>query len=275
MVSSNPSTKIDIRRVLLGEKQVECSEHGMYVSSGEMLYLTDTKSKELWTSCPDCEKARKDNERRAEQQRLADAETARWADLLGRTGLPKRLLKKSFENYRCLTPGHEHVRNVARAYAKNFSVHAEQGTGLLFMGTPGTGKGHLAAAILQEIMPKHVGIYVTFLELLRTIRNAWRKDSDLSDAQVINRFVNADLLVIDEQGVQYKPEGSERVTLFDVIDGRYREMKPTVIVTNQTVEELTACVGERIYDRIMETCRPVMFEWDSYRPIAARELANG
>lgn len=274
MDSSNP---LEIKTGMedLGQAQSNCPEHGQYISYGRRLNFTATKYYDLWSECPDCLEAEKAAQAKAVRDRKVAAEKAKWEELLGRTCLPKRFIGRSFNNYHCKTDKQRQALQTATNYAHQFEHHHQKGTGLLMMGMPGTGKSHLAAAILQEIMPEHVGIYVTFLELVRAVRSPWRKDSGLSEAEIINRFIQAPLLVIDEQGVQYKPEGSERVTLFDVIDGRYREMRPTIIITNQNEDDLIECVGERIYDRIAETCRVVLFQWPSYRPIAARELIHG
>ena len=90
---------------------------------------------------------------------------------------------------------------------------------------------------------------------------------------VLAEFANVPLLVIDEIGMQYGTE-SEQNHLFDVLDRRYRDMMPTILLTNQNKDGFRQYVGDRIYDRMTECARWVPFAWDSYRPTARREICE-
>ena len=85
-------------------------------------------------------------------------------------------------------------------------------------------------------------------------------------------FGSVPLLVIDEIGVQYGTD-SEQTILFDVLDKRYRDMRPTILLTNQNTIGLKAFIGERAFDRLTETARWVAFDWPSHRRTAGREAA--
>jgi DNA replication protein DnaC len=77
-------------------------------------------------------------------------------------------------------------------------------------------------------------------------------------------------LVIDEIGVQYGTEG-EQTILFDVLDIRYRDQMPTILLTNQDMAGARQFLGDRTWDRIRETGRWVSFDWESFRPQARKE----
>ena len=65
---------------------------------------------------------------------------------------------------------------------------------------------------------------------------------------------------------------AERVHLFDVLDGRYRDRKPTVLISNLDGKGFHECLGSRLFDRLTETGSAVItFEWESHRgkPMAA------
>jgi DNA replication protein DnaC len=72
------------------------------------------------------------------------------------------------------------------------------------------------------------------------------------------------LLVLDDLG-------SERVTdwvreqIFLIINSRYEEMLPTVVTTNDTLEELEKHVGQRIISRLMETCQGLILDGEDFR----------
>ncbi|NHX33749.1 ATP-binding protein, partial [Escherichia coli] len=82
---------------------------------------------------------------------------------------------------------------------------------------------------------------------------------------VIRIYTNPDLLIIDEVGVQFGSE-AEKLILFEIINTRYERMKPTILISNQTREELGAFIGERVIDRMSDGggCT-LAFTWDSYR----------
>ena len=63
----------------------------------------------------------------------------------------------------------------------------------------------------------------------------------------------------------------EQTILFDVLDARYRDMRPTIMLTNQGAEGLRGYLGDRTFDRVRETSKFVAFDWESYRPMARDE----
>ena len=97
------------------------------------------------------------------------------------------------------------------------------------------------------------------------IRATWRNDARESEAEVLHRYTACDLLVIDEVGVQYGKE-SEQVELFKVFNKRYNDVRPTIVLSNVTTEELKGYLGERIFDRLRENeAKVIQFDWESER----------
>jgi DNA replication protein DnaC len=61
--------------------------------------------------------------------------------------------------------------------------------------------------------------------------------------------------------------------MFDVLDGRYREMRPTLIISNLNEKGLQDCLGSRVFDRLMEIGSVVVtFNWGSYRRVPKSPL---
>jgi DNA replication protein DnaC len=82
---------------------------------------------------------------------------------------------------------------------------------------------------------------------------------------VVEKYRNVDLLILDEVGVSFRTE-AEQTQLFDILDGRYRALKPTIVVSNLNGVGLQGCLGPRLYDRLMETGSEVLiFTWASHR----------
>lgn len=240
-----------------------CSEHGPFVSRQIL--------GRIWSRCPGCEEARSVAEQAAEANAARLQAEARQRKLLGRAAIPERFIGRTFETFKADTDDKRRAQSVLRDYSDNFDENARKGRGLILSGKPGTGKSHLAGAVLQAHIDKDV-LYATCLDLIRMVRETWRKDSERSERQVLAFLAGLDLLVIDEMGVQYGTDG-EQTILFDVLDARYRALKPTILLTNQDAEGLKGYLGERTFDRLRETCKLVAFEWESYRPTARKEAA--
>jgi hypothetical protein len=83
--------------------------------------------------------------------------------------------------------------------------------------------------------------------------------------EAVKWFVEPDLLVLDEIGVQYGTETEQKI-LFRIIDLRYEEMKPTILISNLAIPAFTEFVGERVVDRMRENGGMLFaFDWESYR----------
>lgn len=73
--------------------------------------------------------------------------------------------------------------------------------------------------------------------------------------------------ILDDLGAERSSEFM-RETVFNVIDSRYRAVRPFIITTNLTAEELKKpheLEYQRIYDRILERCFPVEISGKSRR----------
>lgn len=252
----------------LGQKSANCDTHGEYTSAGTRYF----GNREFWTPCPDCSDARLAAERQADADKKAEAARLHLESLLETAAVPKRFMGRNFDNFAATSDEQKLALSIACEYAEAFAENYKRGTGLIFSGLPGTGKSHLAAAILQAIMPARCGLYTTCMGIIRNVRGTWRKDSERSESQVLRAYGTADLLVIDEIGVQYGTDG-EQTILFDVLDRRYREMMPTILLTNQAKAGFKQFIGDRSFDRLVENSRWVAFDWLSHRATARREAA--
>lgn len=247
-------------------RQSSCEKHGAFMATNYF--------RNIWSKCPVCTDEKQQADKLfAEQVRIAQ-ERDRLQQRLGRSAIPKRFIGRGFENFTVRNDGQGKALQIVREYAEQFDAHLKTGHGLVLSGKPGTGKSHLAAAVMQGILANHSVLYVTCMDVIRMVRETWRRDSDESERDVLQRLGRMALLVIDEVGVQYGTEG-EQTILFDVLDLRYRDMLPTILMTNQDLAGAKTFLGERTWDRVRETCRWVPFDWESYRPQARNEALEG
>jgi DNA replication protein DnaC len=255
-------------RMDLGERAEVCEQHGPFTSKGERFFSRT----EVWSKCPACvELERKANAEHA-QQDAARRERERLESFIDRAAIPRRFIGRGFDNFTVQSPDQQRALDAARGYADTFEQRFRAGHGLVFSGMPGTGKSHLAVAILQAVLPRHTGLYVTCMGVIRMVRNTWRRESQQSEQQVLDMLSGVDLLVIDEIGVQYGTDG-EQTVLFEVLDLRYQDQRPTILLTNQDKDGFKSYVGDRSFDRLTETSRWVAFDWPSHRAAARKAQA--
>lgn len=204
----------------------------------------------------------------AQQRREEEAERhcARIEAFHKISGVPQRFAAASFTNFERRTKAIGIAADAVNDFVTNFADHAKAGRCLILAGPAGTGKTHLACAAIRALCDQGKRAqYVKMGDAIRRLRETWRKDSEETEMQVLREMRHAALLVLDEVGVQYGSEG-EKVHAFDIIDGRYSDMKPTIIITNCKPDELVAYLGERVVDRLLENDgRMLVFDGKSNR----------
>lgn len=226
--------------------------------------------------CPACHKERIEREA-AEQQREAELERQRIRrqNALKSAGIPKRFQSRTFENYQADSVGQQRAKRTAKQYADEFANALETGQSLIFTGKTGTGKTHLANAIANQVMQAgHSAAFMSVRELVGRVKETWNKRSEKTESEVIRELVKLDLLILDEVGVQFDSD-AERLIMFDVINGRYEDVKPTVVLSNYPVDStdgpsIRKVLGDRVIDRLREGGgKMIAFDWESFRKIGA------
>jgi DNA replication protein DnaC len=263
--SFSEAMTMEISREDLGTRTETCPTHGAYQSNGTR--VTIVRPREFWTGCPQCAAALVAAEQAEVERRKVADQRARLEQMMARSCLPPRFIGRTFDNYEATTPGQQRALRILRAYAERFDNL--KGKCLILSGKPGTGKTHLAAAVIQAIQPR-LGLYTTMMGMTRVVRGTWRRDSERTELDVITELGTVDLLVIDEVGAQYETE-AEMLLFFEIFDRRYSAMKPTILMTNLDLEAFVRVVGDRTFDRLRECGHWVSFTWDSYRSQATKD----
>ena len=81
----------------------------------------------------------------------------------------------------------------------------------------------------------------------------------------MDRLSKVGLLIIDEIGIQFGSD-TEKLLISEIIDNRYQNLLPTVLISNLDLAGIKSCIGERSYDRLREDGgKVVAFNWDSHR----------
>lgn len=186
--------------------------------------------------------------------------------LVSRAAIPPRFRDRRLDTYVAEIDGQRAALDVARDYVADLDRTISAGRCLVLLGRPGTGKTHLACAIAHQALARgRSALYATVMDVIRAVRGTWRRDADTTEQAMLAKFSAVDVLVLDEVGVQFGTD-AERVTLFDVLNRRYLDCRPTILISNETTEGLKKYIGERMFDRLREGGgRVVIFDWDSHR----------
>lgn len=180
----------------------------------------------------------------------------------------------------------------ARTFAGRFvEDYPVEKTGLLFVGSVGVGKTHLAVGILKALI-REKGIHCLFCdyrELLKSIQNSYNPSVQATEMELLRPIFDAEVLVLDELGAVRSTEW-----VFDtvnyILNSRYNDNRTTIITTNfpdqpeqdsapgeepsrsysaadraARRETLGDRIGERMRSRLHEMCKKVKIDGPDYR----------
>jgi len=96
-------------------------------------------------------------------------------------------------------------------------------------------------------------LFVSFPEMFLEIKNTFNT-TDNSESQVLDKYKDADLLVLDDFGVKSLSDWALEL-LYIIINHRYEFNKKTIITSNHSLQELAGILeDDRIPSRIERMC---------------------
>lgn len=205
--------------------------------------------------CDDCEINMENTQKKLEDQK-------RIEEAFRSSMITPRFKTRTFVNFKV-----NEFNRKAWESALNFKISCE-GTGLLFFGSYGIGKTHLAAAIVNRLLGQIRVLYISCPDFLNEIREALYTKGNSSRLMIAK---SVDLLVLDDIGAE-KPSEWVRETLFVLINHRYENLLPTIFTTNCNLDELEQRLGGRISSRIAEMSRCIKLtgkDWRTNRDICS------
>jgi DNA replication protein DnaC len=172
-----------------------------------------------------------------------------------------------------------------KAYKHALKFNTTNGQSILFWSkNPGTGKTHLAIAVVREYLHNFMLNYklwgnefsphrnpvniITETELIDQIRASFSDDSDDTESDVVNRHTNVKLLLLDDVGkVTFSKDDFLNRIYFMIIDRLYNKKISLVITCNSPLMELSRHIGQTCVSRIHEMCGDniVEFTGSDYR----------
>ena len=170
---------------------------------------------------------------------------------LQRLGSLDALERLTFESF-LREPGHcapEHQQNLRRAYETCIHYAQEPEGWLLLTGAYGCGKTHLAAAIANARLDLgEPALFMVTPDLLDHLRTTFSPDSEIAYDELFETLRNTPLLILDDLGAQSStPWAQEK--LFQLLNHRYNAQLPTVITTNQRLDQMEPRLRSRLLDQ--------------------------
>ncbi len=126
---------------------------------------------------------------------------------------------------------------------------AEQPEGwLVLTGVPGSGKTHMAAAIVDRVIERgEPALFFSVADLLDQLRASYQEDAELSYDRLFDQIRGAPLLVLDDLGA-YSDTPWAREKFYQLISHRFHAALPTVFTCDRAPEEIDARLGSRLTD---------------------------
>ena len=122
---------------------------------------------------------------------------------------------------------------------------------LFFYGTVGTGKSFLSGCVAKELIERgHSVIYFSAVRLFETLSQisfAYKNKEELQGMH--GDLYRCDLLIIDDLGTELT-NNFVTTQLFSCLNERHMRLKPTIISTNLSLEEIRNRYSDRIFSRI-------------------------
>ena len=214
-----------------------------------------------------------------EQKRLAAAH------------IPERYRGYTLDGYETAFPGAHPTLGQALLTARKF-VDAypvdTAGKGLLFTGSIGVGKTHLAVGVLRRLIQERgvKGLFCDYRELLKSIQNSYNPQVQTTELELMRPVFAAEVLVLDDLGAQ-KPNEWVWDTVALILNSRYNDKLTTIITTNspdlpagggnQTEAERAAReqtlgdrIGDRMRSRLAEMCVRTEMSGNDFRQTVKR-----
>ena len=219
-----------------------------------------------------------DEEREAkerEEDRVAAIRHARqhWIELCGVRG--RRYAHCRLENYEIREDGQKAVVESLRDYAKAMPDRIRAGQGIVLYGPSGTGKDHLAWAMVR-VAATHCfkSAWANGVTLFADRRDGI--DSSQTERQFVAMYSRPDVLLLsDPIPPRDQLTNAQQQLLYRILDARYSDKRPTWVTLNvatrrETDEKITTQISERLIDGALT----LECSWASYRKAAPKDTAQ-
>ena len=120
---------------------------------------------------------------------------------------------------------------------------------VLFMGPTGLGKTHLSLAMAKSVIDKgYYALYGPVQDFVSAVES--ERFNRGEGGNTLSSLLECDLLILDDMGTEFNTSFVTSV-IYNIINTRILNNRPTIISTNLTLKELEARYSSRIVSRLM------------------------
>lgn len=138
---------------------------------------------------------------------------------------------------------------------------------LWIAGNCGSGKTHLAISAIKYWFSKGYSVaYNNINDIFGEIKSTYKYNDDDYKQKVLNRYIDADILVVDELGMSDLSEHDADL-FYQLINDRYsrKGRAITIFISNIEFVDWKEMTGERIYSRISQNHLKLEILGDDHR----------
>lgn len=195
-------------------------------------------------------------------------------------GIFPRYADASLKDFQVRWPDHEAALKTVKSYIEGLRENRARGHGLTFLGLTGVGKTFLASMVLKEATAQGYSVesievdnYATLLHNKMMWSDMDEDDLAYKSHQHITRIRSkVDFLLLDDVGREHDPKtGPQRGAgwsgsqLFNLIRHRSNRLRPCLLTTNLTMEELDLRYGEGFSSLLHEATDIIVIEAEDHR----------
>ena len=131
-----------------------------------------------------------------------------------------------------------------KSYSDNFNKNSGS---FFFTGGTGLGKTHLSLAVMNKVTEKGYSVFYGSADNI--IKQMEKERFGRSNGDIEEEIENADLLIIDDLGTEFRTAFSE-TAVYQIINNAILNGKPMIISSNLSITELEERYGQRVVSRL-------------------------
>lgn len=245
-------------------KQYTCSKCGHVVSVMKAIVQGQEKIIDRCIECENIQMAK-----RAEESKER-AIVKRMQEIFDEESLINENLKMAcIENYNPASESQINAKQSAIKFIKEFNL--DNPNNLLFSGSYGVGKSHLAHAVIKKMIDRSRScIFITVPRLFTKIKSTWGNKNKTTEEDIMRALTKVDILVLDDIGAEHiqidgegKGQGWGVSKIFEIIDSR--SGKHTIYTTNLNSDQMQKRFGQRNFSRLMQNTDAIRIDGQDHR----------
>ena len=186
------------------------------------------------------------------------------------TQIPKRFRQDTLDSFKVLKNDAD-TFSLINKWVDTAEKQVEDGQGLYIVGANGSGKTHLAQAVLKRVVYKYqlCGAFITADKYIQLAYNEIKFGDELpegyEDPNTMKYMREVfDILVIDSLGAE-RPTDFTRRAISSLLESRYHEKLTTIVTSTLKPQQLDSMYGKGVSSILTSCCYLAPLRNEDYR----------